>query len=217
MYVLFLPSCCTSSLRSKDFVRLLPRLPVAHSLPYESTCYFDFEFVAKESKANYLWLFFHFSFLELKAWHFENQKKKQVFGHKNTTNVIKSFKNGPSKHIYCINFWKIQICNRLEFFANQGISTEHLMRQRRAAEMSGTRKISWKFSLKLRQAIGKASNSACDQIIGKIWHLFWTWIENWKSFCLFQRPRHYNQDAVLHGIYLGQTCSVKNVCFWIFL
>ena len=90
-----------------------------------------------------------------------------------------------------------QICNRLEFFANQGISssTEHLMRQRRAAEMSGTRKISWKFSLKLRQAIGKASNSACDQIIGKIWHLFWTWIENWKSFCLFQRPRHYNPPS----------------------
>ena len=54
LYVLFLPSCCTSSLMSKDFVRLLPRLPVAHSLLYESTCYFDFEFVAKESKANYV-------------------------------------------------------------------------------------------------------------------------------------------------------------------
>ena len=137
-----------------DFFQGCQLLIVCH---YESTCYFDFEFVAKESKANYVWLFFHFSFLELKASHFENQKKNQVFGHKNTTNVIKSFKNGPSKHIYCINFWKIQICNRLEFFANQGISTEHLMRQRRAAEMSGTRKISWKFSLKLRQAIGKAS------------------------------------------------------------
>ena len=54
---------------------------------------------------------------------------------------------------------------------------------------------SWKFSLKLQQAIGKASNSACDQIIGKIWHLFWTWIENWKSFCLFQRPTHYNPPS----------------------
>ena len=112
---------------------------------------------------------------------------------KNTTNVIKSFKNGPSKHIYCINFWKIQICNRLEFFANQGISTEHLMRQRRAAEMSGTRKISWKFSLNFDRQLAKHPILLVTKLLGKSDICFEPELKIENLFVYFnQRSRHYN-------------------------